>query len=155
MEKQPDIRELAARLKTLGVIMKISREMSDAADFTSAAAIAANSPEVLLHFCSAALVEYADGKAQIVGQYGLFEPNPHSDHAVNLTRLGRELSFIESGKSKVFKTTEDNEELSDGAKDALAALLGGDHEMVVLHLAHPGYVENPEFELFWLIEFSR
>ena len=67
MEKQPDIRELAARLKALGVIMKISREMSDAADFTAAAAIAANSPEVLLHFASSALLEYSDGKAQIVG----------------------------------------------------------------------------------------
>lgn len=154
MEKQPDIRELAARLKTLGVIMKISREMSEAADFASAAAIAANSPEVLLHFCSAALVEYSDGKAQIVGQYGLFEPNPHSDHAVDLGRFSRELSFIECGKFKIFKTTEENEELSDGAKDALAALIGGDHELIALHLPHPGYVENPEFELFWLVEFA-
>ena len=47
MEKQTDIRELAARLKALGVILKICREMNDAADFSAAAAIAANSPEVL------------------------------------------------------------------------------------------------------------
>jgi hypothetical protein len=153
MEKQPDIRELAARLKALGVIMKISREMSDAADFTAAAAIAANSPEVLLHFASSALLEYSDGKAQIVGQYGLFEPNSHSDYAVNISRIGRELSFIESGKLKVFRTSDDNEELSEGAQDALAAVLGADHELAVIRLPHPGYVENPEFELFWLLEF--
>ena len=153
MEKQPDIRELSARLKTLGVIMKISREMSDAADFTSAGAIAANSPEVLLHFCSASLVELSDGKARLVGQYGLFEPNPHSDLAVNILRFSRELSFIESGKLKVFKLSEESEELSGGARDALASFLADGHELLVLHLPHPGFVEHADFELFWLIEF--
>ena len=153
MEKQPDIRELAARLKALGVILKINREMSEAADFTAAAAIASNSPEVLLHFASASVVEYADGKAQIAGQYGLFEPNPHSDQSVNLCRVCREMSFIESGKSRIFKNDGGNDEFSDGARDALATFLENEHELMAVRLPRPGFVENPDFDLFWIIEF--
>ncbi|MBR7105316.1 MAG: efflux RND transporter periplasmic adaptor subunit [Lentisphaeria bacterium] len=153
MEKQPDIREVSARLKALGVILKIGREMSDAADFTSAAAIAANSPEVLLHFKRSAIFESADGKIRLAGEYGLFEPNPHSDTAAALTTVCRSLDFIERGKGVILKVAEENEQLSDAAQEALASLLGEEGEMLAVRLPVPGFAQNASYDLFWLIEF--
>ena len=153
MEKQTDIRELAARLKALGVILKICREMNDAADFSAAAAIAANSPEVLLHFKSAALLEKENKKTVIVGQYGLYEPNVHSDCAVNYCRLAPAFAELESGKSMVIRAGDENEGFSADVRDALAAQMQGQGELLVIRLPQPGFVENTETVFYWLLEF--
>ena len=152
MEKSQEIRELAARLRALGVILKIGRDMNDAEDLSSAAAIAANSCEVLLHFRSAFIAESAAGKVSVTGQYGVFEPDPHSGPAENVCRVCRELLSLEPGKCRILKNDGDDG-LPGPAREALAALTEGTGELAVVKLPCPGFVKNAESAFFWIIDF--
>ncbi|MBQ7208886.1 MAG: hypothetical protein IJS01_13895 [Lentisphaeria bacterium] len=152
MEKSQENRELAARLRALGVMLKIGRDMNDAQDLAAAAAIAANSCEVLLHFRSAFIAEFGAGKVSIAGQYGVFEPDPHSDPAGNVCRICREITSLEPGKCRILKNGGD-EELSGPAREALSSLTEGTGELAVIKLPCPGFVKNADTAFFWIIDF--
>ena len=154
MESKQNSRELAARLKALGVVLKIGRDMNGAQDFSAAASIAANSCEVLLHFRSAWIVECTGSKTAVAGQYGVFEPNAHSEPALRVCRICRDLPSAEPGKCRVLRASDENGDLSAASREALADLLENGGELAVVKLPCPGFITGSDTQFFWVIDFS-
>ena len=122
MDAQQQLRELAAKFKTLTVTMKFGREMNGAPDFTSAAAIAANTPEMLLHFRRAALVTVQDKKFTLAGQFGMCEPNPDSDCAAAICGLCKSFAGVDAGGHILLKPDMPEFSTLPQAKEYFAAL---------------------------------
>ena len=85
-----DNETLSARLKAFALMLKYGHDLFEAKDFSTAAALAVSNSRTLLNFRTASLLELADGKAQVIAQYGQPEANSHSRLAVVQSR------FVES-----------------------------------------------------------
>lgn len=150
-ETQQNIRELTNRLKAFGVIFKIGREMSEAQDFSSAAAIAVNSTEILLHFRRSAIVECSGSSFSLAAQYAQVVPNGHSELAGFQLDICRELD-LEPGKSCLLQLGENS--YSGRFNAALGELLQDDDGLIAIALPEPGFARGNGSRFIWLLEFS-
>ncbi len=144
--------EWSARLKALGVVIKLGSDLFGAPDFATAAAMAANSSHSLLKFKSSALAEITGGKVRIVGQYGTPVVDEHSEAAEVRREL---LERLEIGDAPLTLRRNNVAELDSETGGVLERILEDDDDsLLVLPLSPPQFLGNPGFRLVWLICFS-
>ncbi len=138
-----DNEALSARLKAFALMLKFGHDLFDAKDFRSAAALAVSNSRSLLNFRTASLLELADGKAQVIAQYGQPEPNVHSRLALLQERLA--LSLVPGEEPQILTR-------KNGLSPELAA---GNAVYCCCFLRPPANTAGTEFSFLWLLEYEK
>lgn len=142
------MQEMAARLKAFGVIMRLGHDLFNAQDFQTAAVMAVNNARPVVGFASSTLLWVQDKKVEIISQYAQTTVNANSRQAV----LQRELLEYTGKLDDVLEISAANaHEFGDGK--AAKELCPDEVTLLLVPLKAPPFLQEPAFQLVWLLEF--
>jgi hypothetical protein len=145
--------EWAARLKAMGLMIKVGNDIFTAPDFDTAAGMAVNSSFRLLRFKTAAIAEISEGRSRIAAQYGQTAVNQHSEQSEFQNALCEKLVFEENSRTLAIKA-EDAANYSGRASEAIRAFTARGESLLAVRLPAPAFLGKVSFELIWLLQFE-
>lgn len=145
--------EWSARLKAMGLMIKVGNDIFTAPDFETAAGMAVNSSFRLLKFKAAAIAEVSEGRSRIAAQYGQTGVNQHSELSELQNALCEKLVFEANNRTLAIKG-EDAVNYSGRAAEAVRNFTSQGEALLAVRLPVPAFLGKVNFDLIWLLQFE-
>lgn len=145
--------EWTARLKAMGLMIKVGNDIFTAPDFETAAGMAVNNSFRLLRFKASAIAEISDGHSRVAAQYGQTEVNQHTELSGLQNALCEKLTFEENSRTLVIKA-EDADNYSGRAAEAVRTFTAQGESLLAVRLPAPAFLGKVPSELVWLLQFE-
>ena len=153
MNPQQAQNEWAARLKAMGLMIKVGNDIFTAPDFSTAAGMAVNNSFRLLRFKTSAIAEVSDGRSRIIAQYGQTAVNQHTEVSELQNALVEKIVFEENSRTLAI-TADALGNYSGRAAEAVKSFTAQGESLLAVRLPAPSFLGKVDFELIWLLQFE-